>query len=76
MFDNFNLESHPSCSNDYVMLSEQILNYQHGIAKICGTHLNKIYRTSGSKMFVKFTSDTSKSFKGFNASYKTGRYCL
>ena len=76
-FEDFRVEYHPSCSFDRVELSEQIINSQHNIATICGSQgLKKTYRTSGSKMFVKFISDESDSAKGFNASYKGSMYSL
>ena len=77
-FEYFQLEKARYCSEylhsaDYVQLSE---NKRH-IATLCLTDgLNKIYRSYASNMLIKFHTDSSVSFKGFNASYKQGVFKL
>ena len=72
-FLDFALESNDNCGYDYVELSEQVSNNKKVIAKLCGEQgLNKTYRSSGSKMLVKFRSDGSRRLKGFKASFKQG----
>ena len=76
-FDEFHLEDHRQCNYDYVELYEVISNNKTTIAKICSRHgLHRSYNSSGSRMYVKFHSDSSNRYKGYKASYKQGVFVL
>ena len=76
-FEDFHLHPSRYCSEnsfDYVQLSQ---SWRH-IATLCSTDgLNKTYRSFARRMAVTFRSSRfSKTFKGFNASYKQGVFNL
>lgn len=66
-FHSFDLESHDSCSFDYVEVREGNSNKSPLIGVYCGFGIPENIRTNGSEMWVRFVSDKSAQKAGFSA---------
>ncbi|XP_067026542.1 CUB and peptidase domain-containing protein 1-like [Acropora muricata] len=62
VFDDFNLESHPSCGYDYLRIRNN-MGVTYG--KYCGLRSNKTVLVTGSRASFHFHSDSSVQRKGF-----------
>ncbi|XP_031549900.1 cubilin-like [Actinia tenebrosa] len=67
------LQPDPSCSKDYLLLSEVVEGFRDGkeIAKICGTNISQVsYQSTSKKMIVEFRSDAIGMYPGFEAKFE------
>ncbi|KAI5646194.1 CUB domain-containing protein [Phthorimaea operculella] len=70
-WNRFSLESMPSCSADYVTLTEIDENNENiDLGKYCGTNLPPAITTSTNKLKIYFKSDISIQLDGFSVSYE------
>ena len=70
-FEDFQTENDGSCKYDYVEVRNGLRIQDPLVGKYCGTANIPLIRSSGSSLFIKFTSDKSVSEKGFKASWKS-----
>ena len=69
-FKNFNVEMHPRCNYDKVLVYDGWESSNTLIGRFCGQNTSRpIHATSG-KMSVKFISDESVTATGFNATFE------
>ena len=69
---DFQLEAHDSCEFDFLAVHGGADESSTQLLKLCDSHTtNTVVTSFGNKMFVKFSSDQSRSSKGFIASYAT-----
>ena len=67
-FSSFNLESHSSCSYDYVELRDGIGSGSSLLGKFCGSSTPPEKTAESGTMQITFKSDGSNSKSGFRAS--------
>ena len=63
-FETFELEDSVTCQFDYVEIS-----YDSYIQKYCGTSIPEPHTSTRNRMKVKFHTDHSEVFSGFNATW-------
>ena len=63
-FETFELENSVTCQFDYVEIS-----YDSYIRRYCGTSIPEPHTSTRNIMKVKFHTDRSESFSGFNATW-------
>jgi len=68
VFEDFDLEQHTSCGYDSVDIHDGDMNGAI-LAKVCGTSLPSVVTSTQSSMYVRFTSDSSVTRKGFYSTY-------
>ncbi|XP_076456135.1 uncharacterized protein LOC143290513 isoform X2 [Babylonia areolata] len=68
-FTDFDLEPHGSCSFDYVEIRDGDGVTSPRIGRHCNTSLPGPERTFGNQMWIRFFSDTSRSGRGFRATF-------
>ncbi|KAJ8376962.1 hypothetical protein SKAU_G00075420 [Synaphobranchus kaupii] len=66
------IEDDISCYYDSLVVRDGETNLSPLLANICGRELPGPLHSSGDSMFLRFTSDSSVSGRGFNASYSKG----
>jgi len=66
-FVEFHLEYEPSCFFDKLTVYDSLNENNTMLGTFCGDNIPPPLFSSGEKMVVKFTSDYSMTFKGFNA---------
>ncbi|KAG2458577.1 CUBN protein, partial [Polypterus senegalus] len=69
-FTHLDLESHTSCSFDYVEVRDGSSETDPLIGKYCGTSAPAPITSSSNKLWIKFKSDASVTRGGFRAIYK------
>ena len=71
---DINLENYSGsfCYDTLELYSHNPPQTEERITRLCATPTSSIFRTSGSKAIVKFTSDATVTRRGFNISYKLG----
>ncbi|XP_011674329.1 uncharacterized protein LOC586545 [Strongylocentrotus purpuratus] len=67
-FGDFELEQHTGCDYDSVDIHDGDMTAP-SLAKLCGTALPDVVTSTGSSMYVRLTSDSSVTRKGFTATY-------
>lgn len=68
--------SFPSCTSSYLELRDGADSTAPIIAKLCGGLMPGSQRSSGAVMYLRFRSDSSATYVGFNAKYSIGNACL
>ncbi|XP_072507728.1 cubilin [Notamacropus eugenii] len=68
-FEDFHLESHPNCSLDYLQVFDGLTTDAHLLAKLCGTEIPPLIRSSGDSLFIKLRTDEHQQGGGFLAQY-------
>ncbi|KAM4689065.1 cubilin [Discoglossus pictus] len=63
------IETYSSCNYDKLVIRDGDNNNSPELATVCGREVPGPIRSSGDTMFIRFTSDSSGSGGGFNASY-------
>ena len=71
-FVGFDLESHPSCRYDSVKVYDGRSNTSPLKGTYCGSSMPADITSSGSAMFVSFTSDSSVTKAGFRIRFQRG----
>ncbi|XP_069122184.1 cubilin-like [Argopecten irradians] len=71
-FTSFDIESHSSCSFDYVDLRDGPYLSSPLIGRYCGSVVPDMVRTTSNTLLVNFISDYSVAGAGFTAGYRTG----
>jgi hypothetical protein len=66
-FTSFDLEDNPNCEYDYVKVVDS--DGTTKLAKLCGSFIPSIIKSSGNKLTVVFYSDDSVTKKGFLATW-------
>ncbi|CAH2282322.1 cubilin [Pelobates cultripes] len=66
---SLDIEKYRSCNYDKLVIKDGDNNESPELATLCGRELPGPIRSSGDSMFIRFTSDSSNSGRGFNASY-------
>ncbi|XP_046880031.1 cubilin [Hypomesus transpacificus] len=66
------MEDYPNCYFDSLVIRDGETNLSPLLATVCGRQLPGPIHSSGDSMFLRFTSDSSLSGRGFNASYSKG----
>ncbi|KAM6953504.1 cubilin [Aplochiton taeniatus] len=69
---SLDMEDYPTCYFDSLVVRDGETNLSPLLASVCGRELPGPLHSTGDAMFVRFTSDSSLSGKGFNASYSRG----
>ncbi|XP_067869413.1 cubilin isoform X2 [Heterodontus francisci] len=69
-FTYMELESHDSCSSDYIEVRDGEAETDPLIDRFCGSIIPAPITTSGNKLWLKFKADISDSKEGFRAVYK------
>uniref|UniRef100_A0A8C3I7Z9 Cubilin n=1 Tax=Chrysemys picta bellii TaxID=8478 RepID=A0A8C3I7Z9_CHRPI len=67
--DQFYIEPSPNCAFSYLELRDGADSSAPVLAKLCGSSLPGIQRSSGAVMYMRFRSDNSATRIGFNAKY-------
>uniref|UniRef100_A0A8C0J8V6 Cubilin n=1 Tax=Chelonoidis abingdonii TaxID=106734 RepID=A0A8C0J8V6_CHEAB len=67
--DQFYIEPSPNCAFSYLELRDGADSSAPVLAKLCGSSLPGIQRSSGVVMYMRFRSDNSATHIGFNAKY-------
>ncbi|XP_054752694.1 extracellular serine proteinase-like [Lytechinus pictus] len=67
-FDDFELEQHTTCGYDSVDVHDGDMNGPI-LDKLCGLNLPGVVTSTQSSMYVRFTSDSSVTRRGFSATY-------
>ena len=71
---SFQVEYHSSCNYDYIEIRDGGDAESPLLGKrLCGKVVPSTIKSSGNKMFVKFHTDESTTWKGFSASFKKGK---
>lgn len=68
-FSTFEIETHPSCRFDSVMLYDGTEAGGAEIGKFCGSTIPPVTVSSGNVLSIVFSSDYSFSYEGFLANY-------
>ncbi|KAK6328663.1 hypothetical protein J4Q44_G00006410 [Coregonus suidteri] len=68
-FPYVNLEDHFNCRYDSISVYDGYSSYNRLLGKLCGGQSSTFYST-GSSITVQFTSDSSSTYKGFQAEYR------
>uniref|UniRef100_A0A4X2M7T4 Cubilin n=1 Tax=Vombatus ursinus TaxID=29139 RepID=A0A4X2M7T4_VOMUR len=68
-FEDFHLESHPSCSLDYLDVYDGLTTEANLLAKLCGNEIPPLIRSSGDSLFIKLRTDEHQQGGGFLARY-------
>ncbi|XP_071475764.1 cubilin [Marmota flaviventris] len=63
------VESHPTCGYDSLVIRDGDNNLAQPLAVVCGREIPGPIRSTGEYMFIRFTSDFSITGAGFNASF-------
>ncbi|MBZ3891922.1 Cubilin [Sciurus carolinensis] len=63
------VESHPTCGYDSLVIRDGDNNLAQRLAVVCGREIPGPIRSTGEYMFIRFTSDFSIAGAGFNASF-------
>jgi len=71
-FSDFSLESSSTCAYDYVRIYDGDSTSATMIGEYCGSDSPGIVSSSGSDMFIRFSSDYSVTYPGFTANYLMG----
>uniref|UniRef100_U3KLX7 Cubilin n=1 Tax=Oryctolagus cuniculus TaxID=9986 RepID=U3KLX7_RABIT len=66
---SLDIESHPTCSYDSLVIRDGDNNLAQQLAVLCGREIPGPIRSTGEYMFIRFTSDISVTGAGFNASF-------
>lgn len=66
------MENHDNCVYDYVEVRDGPTSDSHLLGKFCGYKLPPDLHSSGSKMYIKFVSDSSVQKAGFSAVFMKG----
>ncbi|XP_044172934.1 tolloid-like protein 1 [Acropora millepora] len=69
-FKNFNVEMHPRCTYDKVLVYDGWESNRTLIRSFCGRNTPPPFRVTSGKMLVKFTSDYTETATGFNATFE------
>ncbi|XP_060075561.1 cubilin-like [Ylistrum balloti] len=70
-FSHFDVETHHSCSWDYLQIRDGELITSPSLGKFCGTNLPDPVNSTSNKMLVQFMSDFSLANNGFRLEYVT-----
>ncbi|CAH0717621.1 unnamed protein product, partial [Brenthis ino] len=68
--DRFHVEYHPQCSYDYLEIRDGSRGYAKLLAKVCGEAFPRQITTSGPYAWLKFHSDDTIEYEGFQINYK------
>uniref|UniRef100_A0A8C5UZ61 Cubilin n=1 Tax=Microcebus murinus TaxID=30608 RepID=A0A8C5UZ61_MICMU len=66
---SLDIESHPACGYDSLVIRDGDNNMAPQLAVLCGREIPGPVRSTGEYMFIRFTSDISVTGAGFNASF-------
>uniref|UniRef100_A0A671XF34 Cubilin n=1 Tax=Sparus aurata TaxID=8175 RepID=A0A671XF34_SPAAU len=66
------MEDYPMCYFDSLVIRDGATSLSPILATVCGRHLPGSFHSTGDSMFIHFSSDSSISGRGFNASYSRG----
>ncbi|XP_021476232.2 cubilin [Oncorhynchus mykiss] len=69
---SMDMEDYPTCYFDSLVIRDGETNLSPLLNTVCGRELPGPIHSTGDSMFLRFTSDSSVSGKGFNASYSKG----
>ncbi|CAL8311895.1 unnamed protein product [Merluccius merluccius] len=69
---SLDMEDYPVCYFDSLVVRDGDSNLSPLLASVCGRELPGPLHSTGDAMFLRFTSDSSISGRGFNASYTRG----
>ncbi|NWR74432.1 CUBN protein, partial [Centropus unirufus] len=67
--DQFYIEPSPNCTSSYLEVRNGADSTAPIIAKLCGSSMPGLQRSSGTAMYLRFRSDSSATHVGFNAKY-------
>ncbi|NXG01683.1 CUBN protein, partial [Sakesphorus luctuosus] len=67
--DQFYIEPSPNCASSYLELRDGADAMAPIIAKLCGGSMPGLQRSSGAVMYLRFRSDSTATYVGFNAKY-------
>ena len=74
-FQDFALEHHVTCVNDYLAIYDGENDHAPLIGTFCGERSPTIILSSSNALFLHFKTDLSGEDKGFSASYVSGTSC-
>uniref|UniRef100_A0A8C4D9G2 Cubilin n=1 Tax=Dicentrarchus labrax TaxID=13489 RepID=A0A8C4D9G2_DICLA len=66
------MEDYPTCYFDSLVIRDGATSLSPVLASVCGRDLPGSFHSTGDSMFIHFSSDSSVSGRGFNASYSKG----
>nr|XP_046226989.1 cubilin [Scatophagus argus] len=69
---SLDIEDYPMCYFDSLVIRDGASSLSPVLAKICGRDPPGSFHSTGDSMFIHFSSDSSVSGRGFNASYSKG----
>uniref|UniRef100_UPI000EF4BD12 cubilin-like n=1 Tax=Ciona intestinalis TaxID=7719 RepID=UPI000EF4BD12 len=69
-FTDFNIQSHPQCDKDYVLVINGHTGNEEILGKFCGTEIPPTVKSTGSDMTVRLRSDEATTLGGFDVVYK------
>lgn len=69
-FEAFQVEYHSSCAYDQLTVFDGTEGNNTMLGKFCGFDIPPPLFSSSAQMVVKFTSDSSMAYKGFNATFE------
>ncbi|XP_026541990.1 cubilin-like [Notechis scutatus] len=69
-FDQFHLESHPSCYFDYLAVYDGNNSNSTMLGKFCGNQIPSTIRSSGNTMYINLNTGYSLNGRGFLAHFK------
>lgn len=69
---SLDIEDYPMCSFDSLVIRDGASSLSPILATLCGHDLPGSIHSTGDSMYIHFTSDSSVSGRGFNASYSRG----
>ncbi|RUS68474.1 hypothetical protein EGW08_023764, partial [Elysia chlorotica] len=68
-FHEFQVEAHPACDHDWVLIFDNSTSRAAPLEKKCGYSIPYPITSKGNQMFVEFESDTNETYIGFRASW-------
>ncbi|XP_055859624.1 uncharacterized protein LOC106051838 isoform X2 [Biomphalaria glabrata] len=72
LIEDFELESHNWCANDYITVYDGSTTQSSIVGKYCSERdIPSLIRSSSSELLVEFKSDAHNNFRGFNISYSS-----
>lgn len=69
-FEDFHLEYHPNCSQDYLAVYDGSSTSSHLLTRLCGNEKPSVIRSSGDSMSLKLRTDEGQQGGGFLVKYQ------
>ena len=76
VFEDFELEAHPDCAYDYIIVYDGSTANNSTLGTFCGSKFPHPLLASSNKMYMIFKSDPSVQRKGFKAVHTTGKQII